>query len=247
MPKVVSRSIACADTQNQHHEYRQETSLSVYDCLCGQMCLITDSPIRHLPLRPKDDSRILDRKKTMFKLYNKDIQMDDVVHISTGEDEQFVERQYMRRCARCKLPIAYQHVAPTRIMGCNSSNEEPILFVMKGALVERKQEKSKTGRFGDNENAPKKVLITKKDMGKFSSVTISTVDEEEDEIEAREVADSYAANARIIERQLERKRLITGAPAIASTNECINDDDKVTADIPTIEKRCKGTLIENKI
>ena len=76
----------------------------------------------------------------------------------------------------------------------------------------------------------KNVKLTKltREAGKFGSVTVSTVDEEENEIEKHEAEASYTMNAKIIAQQLGR------------------DSKKHPIDEPpkTKIKRHKGTLLD---
>lgn len=119
------------------------------------------------------------------------------------------------KCKKCALPLFYRFDNPA------------ITFIISRALG------TKTDTMDTNKQtsgAQSKVFITRqiKDRGKFSSVTISTIEDEQDEIEAKEVADSFAANAKIIEKQLDRR---------AVKNKNLNEE--VAA--PT--KKHRGTLL----
>lgn len=186
MPKVVSRSIACSDTKDQE-EYSDEKPLHLYYCLCGQMTLIlgkilpyyiveinyflfTDCAIEKLPLRKRDGARVLDASNHAHKLI---CDTDETVYIKR---QDAIEKQYRLKCKKCELLLYYKH-----------DPQSHVSFIVKGSLIKSTNE----GPINDIYNQvpiekPKKIMVTKhtKNMGKFSSVTVSTIDEEEDEIEA---------------------------------------------------------------
>lgn len=78
---------------------------------------------------------------------------------------------------RCALALYYKHDPRSNVN-----------FIFKGAVVKSSGEGPKMDIYNQVAAVakPKKIMVTKhtKNMGKFSSVTVSTIDEEEDEIEA---------------------------------------------------------------
>lgn len=198
MPKVVSRSIVCSDVKHDAEEYKGEKPLNVYYCLCGQMVLIIDCPIDKLPMRRRDNARVIDSKKHAHKLTCDKV--PDPVYIKRDDG---VEKQFRKKCRKCGLSLFYHH----------KEKGNTVIFVFDGAAVKESEAiQGKVSMYNQVFEKPKeqqKVMMKKstKNMGKFGCTTISTLEDDEDAEDAKEIADSFTANARIIDAQMERRGL----------------------------------------
>jgi len=204
---------------DQDQEECKENPLHIYYCLCGQMVLVIDSLIEKLPLRPVDHARVIDPHKRVQKITCKD--ENEVVFI---QREKGIEKQYRKKCIKCDLSIFYQFEA-------NSVHAPK--FLLTNSVT---KESTSTTIYDQISVEPKKVIknIKREDRGKSGSVTVSTIDEEEEELEAREIANSYTLNARIIEKQLERKGM----------NKRKQTEDAARRDQEAKRSNIRGTLID---
>ncbi|XP_066923975.1 STING ER exit protein-like [Clytia hemisphaerica] len=212
MPKVISKTIVCSDSRDKE-EYKDGSDLLMpYFCLCGQVALILDCDLKKLPLRGKDGARVVDAKYHAHKLRCEE---SETVFLKR---EKGLEKQCRYKCKRCGLLLFSRHDKKTKIT-----------FIVDGAVVKGKTEENPS--LLKKQPQAKKVMVKKhtKEMGKFGSVTVSTVDEEEEELEAAEIASSYAQNARIISQQLTKRRTA---------------QQKLTEEEAGKAKKPRGTLID---
>ncbi|KRZ92414.1 UPF0428 protein CXorf56 -like protein [Trichinella sp. T8] len=210
----------------------EDQQVQWYYCLCGELALISEKPLDRLPLRPRDRARVLDNEKGTYKTFSKP---NETVYLSRYVVSAFfclvccltytyiytyrsegVEVQCRLECKQCSAIMFYY-----------SPDRPDILFLVDKAVVSSDQlntakasgpdvvGRSAVGYDGDVDGSgpsstTKKVMITKmvKSGGKFGSVTVSTIDEEEEELEAKEIAASYSNNAIVVEKQMRRKGML---------------------------------------
>uniref|UniRef100_A0A5S6R0M3 STING ER exit protein n=1 Tax=Trichuris muris TaxID=70415 RepID=A0A5S6R0M3_TRIMR len=192
-----------------------DRSLQSYYCTCGQIALIIDTTIDRLPLRPKDRARVVDGQRNVFKIFGDPF---ETVYVEWPEG---YEQQCRKKCKKCGVFLFYEHPGSTDVH-----------FLKENSVLGLEQINPSAKSEGEAQNV-KKVMITKmvKNSGKFGSVTVSTIDEEEEELEAKEIAESYSNNAVVVEKQMRRKGML-------KTEEMFGETEKMK------KMQRRGTLLE---
>lgn len=162
---------------------------------------VSDCDIEALPLRQRDGARVIDAAQHGHKLT---CESDETIYVrrDKGIEKQFrfkvfiYEMEWMNifdgvfflwigvfrfsdlQCKTCHLPLFYRHTPDAKVT-----------FIIKRSVIETKNEKpfkaisDFTNNCIDLASTQGRVKKHTKNRGKFSSVTVSTIDSEEDEIE----------------------------------------------------------------
>lgn len=221
MPKVISRSIVCSDVSKNEEELNDEKNLQVYHCICGELCLIIDQSLDKLPFRRRDKSRVIDTSKHVFKLKLNDNKPEDDELVYLKRDNG-IEKQYRKKCKNCGLSIMYK-----------LDQRDNALFIINESLVEQNLNSFNSHQNRNSYYDNRKLTRFTKDDGKFSSVTVSTIDEHNEELQAKELSDSYEENSRIIQKAMQKTMLLS------NKKKKDPEEDEDNSEF----KRPKGTLI----
>ena len=133
-------------------------------------CSHTDRLLESLPLRPCDGARVIDSSKHTHKVTP---ELDEIIYLR--REGKGIEKQFRYKCKGCNLQQFYRH-----------KQDSGVTFVLKNSVVSSAQNKANMSIYKQAATEqPKMRQVTKKTktMGKFSSVTVSTVSDDEDELE----------------------------------------------------------------
>ncbi|TGZ68285.1 hypothetical protein CRM22_004333 [Opisthorchis felineus] len=251
-PRVRKRTTHIVTDSKPRHNYGSEKPLFVYSCICGQMSLIIDCLIEKLPRRPRDDARVIDGTKRAHKITATPVNPSAPIYIRWPNG---IEKQFRRSCKSCGLPLFYRHTvdnAPAEFIIKDALKLQDdqtalpsLVLQAKNQPVRTTDESSANARLlealaaeaaavqQEGGKAPVRRSVQQQEttQGINTAVTVSTIEDEEEEAEAKEIADSYAANARVIEQEMIRRGIIKRRLV-----EEANDEAQ--------QRRIRGTLIE---